>query len=137
VPDDLEAMLKGLKLARRILAAPAFDKWRGRELTPGPGVQSDDQLRQFIRESSATVFHPVGTCSMGNDAAAVVDPQLRVRGVQGLRVVDASIMPVIVGGNTNAPVIMIAEKAADMILGRPPLPAANVAYGKDGTRRAA
>ena len=121
--DDIEVLLRGLKLARRILAAPAFDKYRGKELMPGAGVQSDDQLKDFIRKTSATAFHPVGTCRMGNDVEAVVDAQLRVRGVEGLRVVDASVMPTIIGGNTNAPVIMIAEKASDMILGKPPLAA--------------
>jgi choline dehydrogenase len=125
-PDDLELLLSGLKLSRRLLAAPAWDQVRGTEFRPGVGMQSDDALRDYIRNTCGTVFHPVGTCRMGNDANAVVDPELRVRGVDGLRVVDASIMPTLIGGNTNAPTIMIAEKAADMIRGRPPLPAAPV-----------
>ncbi len=125
-PDDLELLLRGVKLSRRLLAAPAWDKVRGPEFRPGADAQSDDALRDYIRKTCGTVFHPVGTCRMGRDADAVVDPELRVRGVEGLRVVDASIMPTLIGGNTNAPTIMIAEKAADMIRGRPPLPAAAV-----------
>ena len=117
-PSDMDTLLRGLKMTRRIIAAPAFDPHRGKEIAPGDNVQSDDGLRDFIRKACGTVYHPVGTCRMGSDADAVVDPQLRVRGVTGLRVVDASIMPTLIGGNTNAPVIMIAEKAADMILER-------------------
>jgi len=123
---DVELLLRGVKLSRRLLESRAWDKVRGAEIRPGPAVQGDDALRGYIRESAATVFHPVGTCKMGVDADAVVDPQLRVRGIEGLRVADASVMPTLIGGNTNAPVIMIAEKAADMIRGRPPLPAATV-----------
>jgi choline dehydrogenase-like flavoprotein len=130
--EDLDVLLRGFKLSRRILEAPAFDKYRGTELMPGAAVQSDEQLKDFIRKTSATAFHPVGTCRMGNDPWAVVDAQLRVHGVEGLRVVDASIMPTIIGGNTNAPVIMIAEKAADMILGNPPLAAEG--KGRDHVR---
>lgn len=122
-PDDLDDMVRGLRLARRILEAPAWDKVRGSEIRPGPAAQSDDALKDYIRASSQTCFHPVGTCAMGRDAQHVVDAELRVRGVEALRVVDASVMPRVIGGNTNAPVIMIAEKAADMIRGRAPLPA--------------
>jgi choline dehydrogenase-like flavoprotein len=129
-PEDLEVMLKGVKTARRMLDAPAFAKYRGEEMKPGRAVQSDDALRKFIRDTASTVYHPGGTCKMGNGPDAVVDAQLRVHGIEGLRVVDASIMPVVIGGNTNAPTIMIAEKGADMILGRPPLAPANVAYGQ-------
>jgi choline dehydrogenase-like flavoprotein len=120
---DLDDMLRGLRLARRLLEAPAWDRVRGAEIQPGPQVQSDDALKDYIRASSQTCFHPVGTCRMGKDAQDVVDAELRVRGVDGLRVVDASIMPRMIGGNTHAPVVMIAEKAADIIRGRPPLPA--------------
>jgi choline dehydrogenase-like flavoprotein len=119
VEDDLDVMLKGTKMARRMMDAPAFAPWRGKEIKPGTDIQTDDQLLEFIRNAASTVYHPVGTCKMGpgSDKEAVVDSELRVHGIQGLRVVDASIMPVIIGGNTNAPTIMIAEKAADMILG--------------------
>lgn len=115
-PEDIEHMVRGVKLARRILAGPAFDRYRGAELVPGKAVVSDDDIRRFIRDKAETIYHPIGTCKMGRDAQAVVDPELRVHGVFGLRVVDASIMPLLVGGNTNAPTIMIAEKAADMII---------------------
>lgn len=114
-PDDLEHLLRGFKLARRILAAAAFAPYRGREIVPGSAVRSDDEIRDFIRRGAETIYHPIGTCKMGRDAQAVVDAQLAVHGVAGLRVVDASIMPLLVGGNTNAPTVTIAEKAADMI----------------------
>lgn len=113
---DLQLLLGGVKTARRILAAPAFDHYRGEEVRPGAKAQSDAELVSFIRQTAQTVFHPVGTCKMGIDDTAVVDTQLRVRGTQRLRVVDASIMPTIIGGNTSAPTMMIAEKASEMIL---------------------
>jgi choline dehydrogenase-like flavoprotein len=121
---DVSLMTRGLRLGRRLLDTEAFAPVRGAEWLPGPDVQTDAALEDYVRQQSVTVFHPVGTCRMGPDAGAVVDPQLRVRGVEGLRIVDVSIMPTLIGGNTNAPAIMIAEKAADMIRGRPPLPAA-------------
>ena len=93
---------------------------------PGPECQSDAQWDAYIRETGYTVHHPVGTCRMGSDAAAVVDPQLRFRGIEGLRVADASVMPSIIGGNTNAPCVMIGERCADFVLGKPPLPAAEL-----------
>lgn len=114
-PDDIEHMVRGVKLARKILASPAFDQYRGREIVPDTDCMTDDDIRSFIRQRAETIYHPVGTCKMGNDAMAVVDAELRVHGLQGLRVVDASIMPTLVGGNTNAPTVMIAEKASDMI----------------------
>jgi choline dehydrogenase len=114
-PEDMEHMVDGFKLARRILSARAFDAYRGREILPGSEVVSDEQIRQFIRTGAETIYHPVGTCKMGTDALAVVDASLRVRGIDALRVVDASIMPRLVGGNTNAPTVMIAEKGGDMI----------------------
>lgn len=116
--NDVRTLRDGVRLAREIFAQPAFDELRGEELDPGPDRQSDEALNDWIRATAVTIYHPVGTCKMGIDDMAVVDPQLRVRGVEGLRVVDASVMPRLVGGNTNAPTIMIAEKAADMILGK-------------------
>ena len=123
IPEDADAVVRGLKLARRAFASPAFAPLKAEELFPGAAVQSDDQLRDYIKRTLNTVHHPAGTCRMGSDKGSVVDPELKVRGVEGLRVVDASIMPFVIGGNTNAPVVMIAEKAADMILGKMPLPA--------------
>ena len=112
---DIDTLVRGIKDARRILMAPAFDYYRGPAVWPPEKVQSEAELRDFVREFSSTIFHPVGTCKMGKDDMAVVDDRLRVRGVAGLRVIDASIMPTITTGNTNAPVIAIAEKGADMV----------------------
>lgn len=112
---DLDAMVEGIKVARAISRSPALAKYRGRELFPGDEVQSDSGFRDYARKMAETLYHPVGTCKMGNDAEAVVDSELRVRGVERLRVVDASIMPIVPGGNTNAPTIMVAEKGADLI----------------------
>lgn len=112
---DVQRMLEGVKLARSIAATAALSKCAKRELLPGPSVKDDAALRSHIAKYAETLYHPVGTCKMGNDAAAVVDCELRVRGVEGLRVVDASVMPTVPGGNTNAPTIMVAEKAADLI----------------------
>ena len=112
---DLDRLVRGFKLMRGILGQPALAAYRGRELPASAGAQSDAQIEEFIRGHADTIYHPVGSCRMGPAETDVVDAQLRVRGVQGLRVVDASIMPSIVGGNTNAPVIAIAEKAADLI----------------------
>jgi choline dehydrogenase len=113
--SDQRVTLAGLKLARRISEQAAFKPLVRREVYPGPECVSDEDFMAFARERGTTVFHPCGTCKMGNDAAAVVDSRLRVRGIGGLRVIDASIMPNLISGNTNAPTIMIAEKAADMI----------------------
>ena len=114
-PDDLAVMLKGTRITRRILSAPALAPYRARELYLS-GEPDDETLTAHIRARADTIYHPVGTCRMGNDDGAVVTPDLRLRGVQGLRVVDASVMPCLPGGNTNAPTIMIAERAASMIL---------------------
>jgi choline dehydrogenase len=114
-PDDMKCMIAGIRLVRKILAAPAFDKYRKEEFFPGKDVQSDEALAQAIKDKLGIEYHPVGTCKMGQDDMAVVDAHLRVRGMERLRVIDASIMPTLTGSNTNAPTIMIAEKAADMI----------------------
>jgi choline dehydrogenase-like flavoprotein len=116
-PDDVGPLLRGLQLGRRIVGASAFARYQATEVQPGPAVQSDDGLVDYIRRAAGTVHHPVSSCRMGVDDNSVVDPQLRVRGIEALRVVDASVFPGIVGGNTNAPVVMVAEKAADMMLG--------------------
>ena len=113
-PEDMEVLIKGFKLARRILDTSAFAPYRGRELFTA-GVQSEEEIRALIRARADTIYHPAGTCRMGGDAASVVDPELKVRGLERLRVVDASVMPTLVAGNTNAPTIMIAEKAADLM----------------------
>ncbi|HEY0682232.1 MAG TPA: choline dehydrogenase [Steroidobacter sp.] len=113
---DMQVMLEALRFSRQILRSQAFDELRGEEILPGITDGSDTELTRFIRHKAETVYHPVGTCRMGGDSSAVVDATLRVRGISGLRVIDASIMPKIVSGNTNAPTIMIAEKAADLIL---------------------
>jgi choline dehydrogenase len=112
---DRRVAAEAIRLTRRIVAQPALRKYEPEEFKPGPAYQSDDELAGAAGDIATTIFHPVGTCKMGHDAMSVVDDQLRVRGIEGLRVVDASIMPTITSGNTNAPVIMIAEKAADMI----------------------
>jgi choline dehydrogenase len=112
---DLRTMIAGVRLARRLAHAKSFDQFRGEELHPGAAMTSDAEIAEFLRNELETLYHPVGTCKMGVDGLAVVDAQLRVRGIEGLRVVDASIMPRVPAGNTNAPVIMIAEKAAEMI----------------------
>ena len=115
--EDVETLLGGVAIARRIGQAPAFAPYRDGELWPGDAVQSRDALIAATRDWAETIYHPVGTCRMGVDATAVVDGTLKVRGVDNLRVVDASVMPYLVSGNTNAPTIMIAEKASDHILG--------------------
>lgn len=113
---DVQVLLTGMRLAREIVAAPAFDAWRGEEHLPGAAVQDDAGLRHYLREFATTIYHPAGSCKMGQDALAVVDARLRVRGLTGLRVADASIMPRIINANTNAPCMMIGAKAADLIL---------------------
>lgn len=114
--EDLESLVNGYKIGRKLLNSKAFSPYRGEEVIPGKLVETDDQIIEDIRKRAESIYHPVGTCKMGNDDMAVVDNQLKVHGLKGLRVVDASIMPNVVAGNTNAPTIMIAEKAADMIL---------------------
>jgi choline dehydrogenase len=123
---DRAEMRAAVRLTREILAQPAFDPFRGDELRPGPSVTSDAQIDAFARARAESAYHPSCSCAMGSDPQAVVDGELRVHGVQALRVVDASVMPAVVSGNLNAPTIMIAEKAADLIRGRPPLAPARV-----------
>lgn len=113
--QDRQTLVAGLRLGRKIVGNPAFDRYRGEELVPGENAATDEGLLEFVRHHGQTAYHPVGTCRMGHDAMAVVDDQLRVRGIGNLRVADASIMPTMTSGNTNAPAIMIAEKAADLI----------------------
>ncbi len=118
---DRDVALKAVRQARRLAATKALTRYAPEEMLPGPAVASDEELLAAIGNIGTTIFHPVGTCKMGRDEAAVVDETLKVRGVGGLRVVDASVMPTITSGNTASPVVMIAEKAADLIRGRPAL----------------
>jgi choline dehydrogenase-like flavoprotein len=118
-PEDLAPILRGLELSRRIIAAPAFARYRAVEVQPGPAVQDPEALADYVRRVALTVHHPVSSCRMGPDPNSVVDSQLRVHGIEDLRVADASVFPRVVGGNTNAVVVMVAEKAADMMLGIP------------------
>jgi choline dehydrogenase-like flavoprotein len=120
-PADLQTLLAGLDLGRRLLAAPVFAPLSATEILPGPAVQSEADWAAYVRNTAVSVHHPTSTCRLGQDPLAVVDPQLQVHGMTGLRVVDASVMPMGVAGNCNAAIVMIAEKAADMILGRPAL----------------
>ncbi|MGH7061731.1 MAG: GMC family oxidoreductase, partial [Stellaceae bacterium] len=112
---DQRTIVEGLKLLRRIVAAPALQPFIEAEFQPGPAVHSDDELLDYARRRGGTVFHPTSTCKMGLDPMAVVDPELRVHGIAALRVADASVMPTVVSGNTNAATIMIGERAADMV----------------------
>ena len=112
---DLERLARGLEVARRIAGAEALAEYRGDELGPGPGGWEPEALRRYIRDNVGTFFHPVGTCRMGSDDQAVVDPDLRVRGVEGLRVIDASVMPDLLSGATHAATVMVAEKGADLL----------------------
>jgi len=115
--SDVQKLVQGLRIIRQLFNTDVFDEFRGAEVAPGADVTSDEALQAYVRKAVNTVWHPVGTCKMGTDPMAVVDSQLRVHGIQGLRIVDASIMPTLTTGNTNAPTIMIGEKAADLIKG--------------------
>jgi 4-pyridoxate dehydrogenase len=119
---DVRTIREGVKLARDIAGRAGLDPFRGRETSPGPECRTDAEIDAFVRRTAITAHHPCATCRMGGDADAVLDPELRVRGVEGLRAVDASAMPDLVSGNINACVLMIAEKASDLVLGRSPLP---------------
>jgi len=129
-PADLEEMRACVRLTREIFAQPAFAPYRGREIQPGESVQTDEQIDEFVRQHVESAYHPSCSCKMGrrDDPMAVVDPEARVIGVEGLRVVDSSIMPSITTGNLNAPTLMLAEKAADHIRGRAPLPPDDAPY---------
>ncbi|MDO9625862.1 MAG: choline dehydrogenase [Pseudomonas sp.] len=127
-PQDWQEFRDGIRITREIMNQSALDPFRGRELSPGAAVQSDAELDAFVRDHAETAFHPSCSCKMGEDAMAVVDGQGRVHGIEGLRVVDASIMPLITTGNLNAPTIMMAEKIADKIRGRTPLPRSTAPY---------
>ena len=115
-PEDVDVLIRGIELGYELMSSSLIEPFKGDEVVPGPNVKTSEQRRQYVRDTAVTVWHPSCTCRMGNDPMAVVDPQLRVHGVQGLRVVDCSIMPEIVNANLQATVIMIGEKAADMIL---------------------
>ena len=136
--EDRRAVREGVKMMREVARQSALDPYRGEELNPGPAVASDAEIDAWIRRTAETIYHPVGTCKMGadGDAMAVVDAELKVRGIAGLRVIDASVMPTLIGGNTNAPTIMIAEKASDMILKRPALPAEEAPVYEGGLQAA-
>ncbi len=124
---DIKCMRDGVRLAQRIGSMPSLSRHMEAEISPkARDLADDDAIDAWVRQGANTIFHPVGTCRMGSDPDSVVDEELRVRGVAGLRVADAAVMPTIIGGNTSAPTMMIAEKAADMMLGKPPLAAADV-----------
>ena len=129
-PEDVVTLRRALRLARSIAGQRSFSGLRGHEIDPGEEVATDEQIEAWIHANATTAYHPVGTCRMGSDKNAVVDASLRVQGLERLRVADASVMPAITSGNTNAPTIMIGEKAADLVIGRSPLPRAIL--GGDG-----
>lgn len=127
--QDLTHMIDGIRLTReRLVRQPAWQQFHPRELSPGPGVVSDRDLEAFLRKATGTSYHPSGSCRMGTDADAVVDSEGRLNAVSGLRVADASIMPKVITGNLKGPVIMMAEKISDRILGRQPLPPSDAMY---------
>src|SRR5690606_16167927 len=130
--EDRAVAVAGMRFTRRIMAAKALERFRPEEWKPGPHVESDEDLVRAAGDLGTTIFHPVGTCKMGRDPLAVVDDALAVHGIDGLRVVDASIMPRITSGNTNAPTVMIAEKGAAMIIES----ASRAAHGRDDARDA-
>lgn len=132
-PRDIVTLRDAVKLTRELVRQPALAQYAGEEIQPGPSVQSDAEIDAWIRRTVATAYHPSCSCRMGGDedAQAVLSPDLKVRGIDRLRVADASVMPMVTSSNTNAPTIMIGEKAADLILGRPPLPASNAPYWQD------
>jgi choline dehydrogenase len=126
--QDWQEFRDAIRITRQIINQPALDKYRGKEISPGLDCQTDEQLDEFVRNHGETAYHPCGTCKMGTDEMSVVDGEGRVHGVEALRVVDASIMPLIITGNLNATTIMIGEKIADNIRGRQPLPRSEADY---------
>ncbi|HEV2533340.1 choline dehydrogenase [Phenylobacterium sp.] len=136
--EDRRAIREGVKMMREVAAQAAFDPYRGAEFSPGEAVRTDAEIDAWIRRSAETIYHPVGTCRMGaaGDPMAVVDAELKVQGLEGLRVIDASVMPTLVGGNTNAPTLMIAEKASDMIRGKAALKPQDAPVYGDGLKAA-
>jgi choline dehydrogenase len=137
--EDRRALREGVKMVREVARQAALKPFIKEEFAPGAAVKTDAEIDAWIRRSSETIYHPVGTCRMGvaGDPMAVVDAECRVQGLAGLRVVDASVMPTLVGGNTNAPTIMIAEKVADAIRGRAALPAEDAPVYEPGKKAAA
>jgi choline dehydrogenase len=135
--QDRREWVEAVRAARRILNQPAFDNFNGGELSPGPQVESDEQILDWVARDGETALHPSCTCRMGIDKMSVVDPNtMRVHGLEGLRVVDASVMPYVTNGNIYAPVMMVAEKAADLVLGNTPLPAATLSFYRHQTAAA-
>jgi choline dehydrogenase len=129
--NDRRTLRDAVRIVRDIVGQDALKLYRGAEMRPGAEVRTDDEIDAWIRRSGETIYHPVGTVRMGADDKAPVDEELRVRGVDGLRVIDASVMPTLIGGNTNAPTIMIAEKLSDLIRGKQPLPPQDVPIAED------
>jgi choline dehydrogenase len=129
--QDIEGFRACVRLTREIVAQDAFDEYRGGEIQPGEEVKTDDEIDAFVRQAVESAYHPSCSCKMGEDEMAVVDSQTRVRGLEGLHVVDSSIFPTIPNGNLNGPTIMLAEKAADIILGKAPLAEEDVSVTVD------
>lgn len=129
--NDRRTMRDSVRIVRDIVKQSALDLYRGPEFAPGDHVRTDSEIDAWIRQNGETIYHPVGTVRMGVDAKAPVDEQLRVRGVENLRVIDASVMPTLIGGNTNAPTIMIAEKISDLLRGKPFLPPQDAPIAED------
>ena len=127
--EDREGFRRCVRLTREIIGQPAMDRFRDTEIAPGPNVNSDAEIDAFVRENLESTYHPCGSCRMGEDDMAVVDSQLRVRGMEGLRVIDSSVFPTEPNGNLNAPTIMLAERAADLVRGRSMLPESDVVVG--------
>jgi choline dehydrogenase len=128
-PEDCQEWIEAIAAARKILNQPAFAEFSSGEISPGPSVATDEEVLEWVRKDGETAYHPSCTCRMGVDDMAVVDPlSMKVRGMEGLRVVDASVMPYVTNGNIYAPTMMLAEKAADLILGNTPLPAEHVEF---------